>query len=366
LVSGAVWGNVVGHRGGNSVTESLWNVQPYAALASADPISPSQMPNPTRIAALTSALVLIASRVLAQCQPAVQRLITDRRFDEARAQMTAAVSRSPNDDAAYECLGRVTDAMGRPREATEFFERAIKINDGIASHHLMLGDALGSLGDSTSKFKLPFLARRIKGEFERTVALDPASVEGRLGLVEFYSQAPGVMGGSKEKAQEQIAEIIKLNPMRGHLKRADLYMRDKKLAEAEKALVNAEQSAPDSSAAGYSLAAFYAGQQRWGEAFTVYDRMEKRFPAEWAVRFQIGRTAALSGERMDRGEKELRALIVAPPPDMTRPTLSGAHHRLGMILERQGKKEQARSEYQQALAINPGNDNAKKSLAALK
>ena len=37
-----------------------------------------------------------------------------------------------------------------------------------------------------------------------------------------------------------------------------------------------------------------------------------------------------------------------------------------MILERQGKKDQPRAEYQRALAINPANDNAKKSLAAVK
>jgi Flp pilus assembly protein TadD len=37
-----------------------------------------------------------------------------------------------------------------------------------------------------------------------------------------------------------------------------------------------------------------------------------------------------------------------------------------MILERQGRKEQARAEYNLALSINPNNQNAKKSLAALK
>jgi Tfp pilus assembly protein PilF len=324
------------------------------------------MPDFSRILALAAVLCFAGSEAVAQCQPPVQRLITDRRFDEAKAQVSAVITKAPNDDAAYECLGRISDAMGRKREAADLFEKAIKINDKVPSHHLMLGSSLGDLGDSTSKLKLPFLARRIKGEFERTVALDPRSVDGRLGLVEFYIQAPGVMGGSKEEAQEQIAEIIKLNPMRGHFKQADLYMREKKVAEAEKEYVAAEQAVPDSSLAGYNLGAFYVGQQRWTEAFAVYDRMEKRFPSEWSVRFSIGRTAALSGDRLERGEKELRALIAAPPADMPKATLSGAHHRLGMILERQGRKDQARIEYQQALAINPSNDNAKKSLAALK
>jgi Flp pilus assembly protein TadD len=94
--------------------------------------------------------------------------------------------------------------------------------------------------------------------------------------------------------------------------------------------------------------------------------MEKRFPGEWIVRFRIGRLAALSGERMERGEKELRALIASPPSDIAVATRLGLHWRLGMILEKQGKTDQARAEYNAALQIDPKHDGVKKSLAALK
>ena len=40
--------------------------------------------------------------------------------------------------------------------------------------------------------------------------------------------------------------------------------------------------------------------------------------------------------------------------------------RLGMIYETRGKKDDARSEYQTALSINPKNTDAKKMLDALK
>lgn len=56
----------------------------------------------------------------------------------------------------------------------------------------------------------------------------------------------------------------------------------------------------------------------------------------------------------------------SPPPDMNKGTLAGGHHRLGTILEKQGKKDQARAENNMALSIDPTNENAKKSLAALK
>lgn len=311
-------------------------------------------------------LAVRGAAALAQCQPVVQQLLTDRRFDEVRTQMTAVVARDSRDHLAIDCLGRVLFRMGRFKDAAAQFEKAIKIDDKVASHHLWLGNSLGSLADSTSKIKIPFLARRIRAEFEKTVELDPTSVEGREGLVEFYLQAPAVAGGSREKALEQIREITRLNPMRGHLKAAEMYAKDKKPAEAERALISAEQAAPDSALASYTLGAFYQNADRWTEAFAVYDRMLRRFPAEALVHFNIGRTSALSGQQLERGERELKQFIAAPPPDLAKATLAGAHHRLGIIDEKQGRKDAARAEYQAALAIEPKSENAKRSLAALK
>lgn len=310
--------------------------------------------------------LLGGSAALAQCQPAVQQLLTDQRFDEARTQMTAVVDRDAGDHVAMECLGRVLFRMGRIRDAAARFENAIKSDGRVASHHLWLGNALGTLADSTSKIRLPFLARRIKAAFEKTVALDPTSIEGREGLVEYYLQAPAVAGGSREKALEQIREITRLNPMRGHFKAAGMYAVEKKTAEAERALLAAQQVAPDSALAGYTLGSFYQNAERWTEAFAVYDRMLNRFPGEALVHFNIGRAAALSGQQLERGERELRQFIAAPPADLAKPTLAGAHHRLGMVYEKQGRKDAARAEYQAALRIDPKTDNAKKSLAALK
>src|SRR3954471_21357018 len=86
----------------------------------------------------------------AQCPQAITQLISQKKTDEARAQALAILSKSARDHQAHECLGRVEMALDRPRAATEHFETAIKLAPNVAGYHIWLGDALGSLGDSTS------------------------------------------------------------------------------------------------------------------------------------------------------------------------------------------------------------------------
>ena len=58
--------------------------------------------------------------------------------------------------------------------------------------------------------------------------------------------------------------------------------------------------------------------------------------------------------------------MAAPPKDVSTGTLSFSHFLLGDIYQRQSKKDLARPEYQEALRINPKNEQAKKALETLK
>src|SRR5262249_27246071 len=147
------------------------------------------------------------------------------------------------------CMGRVYMAMDKSGDAVEWFEKAAKANDKSSEHHLWLANAIGDQAEHANKLKLPFMARRIKSEFERASQLDPTSIDARHGLIQFYSQAPGVMGGSMEKAKEQAIEILKLNGMRGHFEMAALLECEKDVAGAEREYAAALVAAPDSNAA---------------------------------------------------------------------------------------------------------------------
>jgi tetratricopeptide (TPR) repeat protein len=316
---------------------------------------------------LSAVLVVATLRANAQCTPAIQRLVTEQKLDEARTEAQASIKKNAADDAAMHCMGTVYMAMNKSGDAADWFDKAVKANDNVSVHHLWLGNALGDQAQHANKLKMPFLARRVKAEFERAVELDPSSVDGRHGLIQFYSHAPGVMGGSLEKAKEQAREIEKVNPMRGHWELASLLENENKdTAGAEREYAASLAAAPDSAFAYSNLAQFYRRQQRYSEAVSVYERLLREKPDAQNAHLNIAFNLSLAGQNLDRAEREIKDWLADPPKDAPAANAGFAHYVLGMIYGRQAKKDAARTEYQSALSLNPKNADAKKALDALK
>ena len=319
-----------------------------------------------RVVVVTSLLITPASPMIAQCAGDAQRAFRSRELEKARAAAQAQVAQNPKDATAHYCLGRVAEADGRSGEAVDWFEKAVSLDDRNAEYHLWLGNALGQEAQKANKLRQPFLARRVRTEFERAVGLDSANLDARHGLIQFYSVAPGIMGGSMEKAREQAAAVGRLNALRGHVELAQLLEREKDLAGAEREYLAGVAAAPDSMFGYYALGSYYQRQKRWGDAFATYDKVLARKPNDVVARVQIGRAAAVSGENLDAGERHLTSVLASPPDDFPPISASGVHYRLGNIYEKQGKPDRARAEYTEALRLNSRNEDARKSLAALK
>jgi tetratricopeptide (TPR) repeat protein len=263
-------------------------------------------------------------------------------------------------------MGRTYIAEEKAGDAQKWFERAVDANDKVAVHHLWLGNAIGEQAQHANKLKQPFMAKRIKSEFEKAVALDPNLIDGRHGLIQFYSQAPGIMGGSMDKAKEQAREIGKLNAWRGHWEMATLLERDKDFAGAEKEFQAAVTAAPDTNVTYLYLGAFQRRQKKYAESVATYETLLKRKPDAVTTHLSIAYSLYQSGQDVAREEKETRTWLEKMPADASKQNQAVAHFLLGHAAEKQGKKDVAKSEYQQALTLNPQNNEAKKALEGLK
>jgi tetratricopeptide (TPR) repeat protein len=258
--------------------------------------------------------------------------------------------------------GRAALMQDRAGEAIKAFERAIAADGSVADYHYWLGTALGIEAQRASRLRQASLGRRARDEFERAIALDPRHVGARQGLVQFYTLAPGFVGGSMSKARAQAAEIARISPFHGHLAQGMVAERSKDPAGARRSYEAAIAAAPDSAGGYLALGLLHQRQQQWEDAFAAYERLQRARPGDGSVLYHIGRAASLSGHHLDRGEQALARYIANPPADATAYNVSRAHQRLAAIHERRGRKDLARQQLELAVKVDGHNDEAKRAL----
>ena len=296
----------------------------------------------------------------AQSLEAGVKLFEAKRYAEAKAFFSPYAGE--NAEAAY-YLGRITSATNE-EHAAAWFEKAMKMDPNSSVYVEWYGRALGDEASRASKFRLPFLARKIKGAFEKAVALDPDNLDAREDLMQYYIRAPGLFGGSTQKAREIALDVRSRNAYRGGFAVASVCIADKDFACGERELLALKQNYPDSAAVYSQLAAYYADRGQFDNSFVVIDERLKTHPGDMGAVFELGRSAALSGENLDDGEKALKSYLASPPAVNSIPP-AVVHFRLGMLYEKEGKKDLARAEYNAALQINPRLSDAKRALEAL-
>lgn len=245
------------------------------------------------------------------------------------------------------------------------FEKAVKAEPNEPVYHFWFGRATGEQASRANPLRQPGLARRTKGEFEKAVALDSTYVPAREGLLRYYLAAPGFLGGSVDNARKQAAEIVKLSPYRGGIALANVAVQAKDTVGLISAHEGLMSQFPDSATPYLVLIQVQQARKQWAQVWSLVDRFEKVRSDLPTVHYVIGRTAAETGDQLDRGESALRQYLqYTPKPN--EPSLAAAHWRLGMIAEKRGDTAAARQEYQAAATLDPKLRQAKEALARLK
>lgn len=315
-------------------------------------------------AVVIGALLLLVSPLGAQDLAAAERALKAGNAREARQLAEEAVKANPSDGAARYWAGRAAFAQEQYGAATGHLEEATKLAPSNALYFEWYGNALGNEAMKASKVRQPFLARRMKAAWETAIRLDPATIEARVSLIQFYVQAPGFMGGSKDKAFAVAEEIKRLDARRGWEEVGKLHERDKRWAEAEKAYLAGAALPSERPFMQFRLALLYANSGQPERALDAYEAILKAHPQERAALYAIGRVASLTGQRLDRGAEALQEYL-SEPPRATEPTLANAHYRLGLIRERQGRPDDARLAYQAALKVDSKHKDARAALNKL-
>ena len=293
------------------------------------------------------------------------------RFDRRFLVVVAAFAVAVRGLAANEFLDDFRKAQEFVRReqysaAVPLLEKCVAAEPGNSKFHQWLGRALGLEAARSGIVKGALSVGRVKAEFEKAIELDPMNLEARQDLAVVYRATPGFLGGSNEKAAEQIAFIRRHDPALASQLDGDFLFADKKYDAALTAYQESAKLHPRPMIyVRISLA--HQNKKEWPEALAALDRaleLDANFP--FAL-YQVGRTAALSGQQLDRGEKCLRAYIAMPMrEELENPSIAAAHFRLGNILEKKGDTAGARDEYETSLKIDPKQKSAREALAKMK
>jgi tetratricopeptide (TPR) repeat protein len=270
--------------------------------------------------------------------------------DHALELLQPAASASNRDAEAEQLLCRVALQLERWNDAVAACEKAVALDDNNSNNHLWYGRALGEKADRSSFVKAYGLAKRVKAEFETAVALDPHNAEALSDLGEYYTEAPAIVGGGKDKAAAVASKLDDVDRARAEELRGRIAASNKDMAAAELHFREAIAAAPRSANYWMVLASFYQKQND-------LDRMQEAIHSGLEANGGHGEPLVDAAHLLTRSGQDpqtairlLRAYLASPDKSEGAPAFR-VQLLLANLLKQQGDAAGAAQEIQAATSI---------------
>src|SRR5215467_1270191 len=242
-------------------------------------------------------------------------------------------------------------------------ERAVTERPGDSEFHRWLGRAYGGAAEQKRSFSM---ARKVRAAFEEAVRLDPSNIAARRDLMEFYVEAPWIVGGDKRKALEQVDAIARIDVVAGHLARAVFWARTHRLDAAEAEYQQILEARPDRIEPYLEVADFDESRGDAGRLASVVEQSASVAPSDIRLTYYRGVALVLANGNLTEAERILRVYLATAPRRSDWPSHADAHTWLGRLHERRGEFSAALDEYQSALVLEPESKHAREALRRLR
>jgi tetratricopeptide (TPR) repeat protein len=280
--------------------------------------------------------------------------LTLGKADDAILLLGSSLAANPEDAEAHHLLCHVYYQEERWDDAIHECEIAVKLRPMDGSYHLWLGRAYGEKADSIHSIKAYGLAKKVRDEFERAVQLDSENVDALSDLGEFYTAAPGIVGGGKKKAQNVAQALERYAPTQAHQLKGRLAEKDKNFTLAESEFKQAVEASNQSADAWMALASFYSRRRQTEPMLTA---LHAGIDADAKAAKPHGPALVEGAGLLTRNNLDLplavqllRQYLASPNKSADSPAFQVSAN-LGRLLEQQGDQEGARQQLQAAAAL---------------
>jgi len=286
--------------------------------------------------------------LFAHAADSAQDLLAAGRVDEALRELEDQIRVKPAAD-VYNLLCRAHFELGAWDAGISACEKATALAPANGLYHLWLGRVCGEKASRAGFLSAAGLAKKVRSEFERAVALSPDNWEARTDLAEFYLEAPGIVGGGKDKALSQADLIAPLNPAMAHWVRGRIAEKNKNADAAEQEYRLAIEASHGGARAWLNLAGFYRHMNRQPQMDQALRKLESS-PLDHPGALVDGASILIrSGRDYPLAVRLLRRYFASTPVEEA-PAFK-AHGLLGEAFEKQEDRAAAAEEYRTALGM---------------
>jgi len=292
-----------------------------------------------------------------------RRLFEAGNYSPAIVALKNLVAQNASNAEAHFWLGRAYYESKNLSDAVAEGERSIALDPKNSNYHRWLGEYYGEQADRESSFSL---ARKVKKEFEDAVRLDGSNIDARRDLEEFNLQAPWIVGGSKDAAREQADAIAAIDPIEGHLARAEYDLQVLKKSDlAANEYREVLEAHPGKIEPYLEVADVYRQSNRPAEMEPALQGAERVKPSDPRISFYRAVQHILANDQVSSAEPLLKSYIANTPDRSDWPSHAAARYWLGRAYEEEGKRQEAAEQYRAALQLDSRFKEASSRLQAL-
>ncbi len=317
---------------------------------------------------ITALIAFICVNASAQTinDPALAALIEGEKYADALKAAQAKLAAKPDDLDAHTAMAlaaSASDLTPAAREgALKQLEACAERLPQAAACHWGVGSVAGVLAMSGGMMRAMRMAPKIKASFVKALEIDPLYVPARSGLVQYYLIAPGIAGGSEQKALEAAQAEQTRQPEPAKLFKAMVQLHNNVLdkAQANLSAINPTSYANDKgmrddieqqwNGLGFAL----LKDKQAEKAKPIFERPTKARPNHAFPAYGLGR-AQLELGQLDEGIAQLQRATTLKDAEQL-----PIDYRLGIAYQTKGDKAAAKAALSKALqSKNMSSENKK-------
>lgn len=235
-------------------------------------------------------------------------------------------------------------------EGTKLAEQCINAHPKNSECHEALGNVLGTKAVMGGIMSAMGYVGKIKSAFKTAVELNPHNFSARLSLLQFYLQAPALVGGGTGKAKDLIVDTIKISPAAGALLQANFDLHDDNIERATQGALAVNTSSSDVLARQQrnllaNIGHTHANAKKFTESEKIFRELTTRFPDAMHGYFGLGKVYQEQGKAKEAIPYFEKAVVVDANASI--------FYRLGKAWNSLGEKAKAIPALEKALSFKP-------------